>query len=283
MGKVRTDRKNARLSVEFLEGRVCPAKGFAIAEFSAVALPNHIARLTGKVLDTHPEMVRLEFTGGVEGTTTPDAGGHFLFETPEADPGMIWVDGVNYLDQVDQNQDLLNVAPPVVSLGIEYGPQRTVTLSGTVVDLDPGGLVVEFRGMAPGSAVTDASGFFSFTTSALGLGKVNAFATNDWGLRSAPVSVTIQNKAPIIVNFNASKSPDGLWHFSGSVSDESAAGLVVYFSNCSQLAGRSAVVGANGEFHLTVSMRLTKPVQVHANVTDWWGLAADPTWVNLEP
>ncbi len=271
-----------RPQIECLEGRLCPAKGFAITEFSAVALPNHVAKLTGTVIDLHPELVQLTFTGAVKGGTSPDVDGNFSFTTTEATLGMIYVDGVNFMDMTAENQDALLVPRPVIDLELAYGEQKTVTLSGSVEDIDAAGLIVTFKGKVTGSVLTDAAGNFEFTTAAIGLGDVKAFAVNLWGLRSIPASVTIANLAPEIVGLVAEKSLDGIWSFSGKVKDESPAGLVVYFSNIPEMQGISVTTGSQGEFCFTVELHVTVPAQVHADVTDWWGLS-DSAWVNIAP
>src|SRR5262245_31274871 len=95
---LRANHRRARLGMEQLETRLCPAKGFEISEFSAEALPNHVAKLTGYVLDIEPESVKLFFTGGVNGTTSPNEEGEFSFTTPDAHLGMVYAYGINSLD-----------------------------------------------------------------------------------------------------------------------------------------------------------------------------------------
>lgn len=277
------NRRHARLGFEALESRVCPSKGFAISIFNADARPNHVAELTGKVVDIDPPSVKLTFFGGVQGSTCPDADGNFSYTTTNASLGLVYVKGVNSLNMEAGNQDPLTVPRPVISLGIQQGEKASVTLFGSITDIDPSNLVVTFKGKAKGAVTADDEGNFSYTTNASGLGEVNAFTVNDWGLRGLPASVNVFSVPPQIIGFTAEKSPDLVWSFSGTVTDESPAGLVVHFSNFSEIEGKTATVGSDGEFCLTVVLHVSQPVQIHADVSDWWGLAADGAWVNLNP
>jgi hypothetical protein len=272
----------ARLQFELLEDRLVPAKAFAI-EFTATALPDHIAHISGKVHDIDPPSVDLTFSGVVSGFAKPDANGDFVFITKATSLGMIRADGVNALDMKAVSYDALDVPRPVITLDISYVAQRTVTLSGSVEDVDPSGLVVSFKGVVKASTITDSSGKFSLTTDASGLGDVHATTVNDWGLRSERATVTVYSAPPKIINFQAQVSRDGVWTFSGTVVDEDPAGLVVHFSNIPELQGKTATVGSDGKFSLTLLLHLTEPAQVHADVSDWWGLAADPAWVDIYP
>jgi hypothetical protein len=277
------DSRRARLEIECLESRLCLTKDFVIPQFAADALPGHVARLTGRVVDFDPSSVELTFSGAVNGTTSPAPDGTFTYETTDARVGMVYVAGINSLNETAGNQDPLLVPRPAITLNIAYGSRNFVTLSGSVSDLDAGDLTVTFKGVAKGSVSTDDFGEFSYTTTASSLGEVKATTVNLWLQRSVPSTVSVVSAPPVIVNFLADKSSDGVWVFSGVVQDEDSAGLVVVFSNHGALNGQSAVVGSDGKFCMTVELRLIKPVQIHADVMDWFGLAADGAWVDIAP
>jgi hypothetical protein len=234
------------------------------------------------VVDIDPPSVRLTFSGGVTGTTAPDENGNFSYTTTDAALGMVHVHGVNSLDMTARNQDPLTVDQPAITVGVAYGSRNTVTLSGSVTDIDADQLIVSLRGVARGVAATDETGEFSVTTTADGVGTVNVTTVNLWGLRER-VSVTVYSAPPQIINFEAVKAPGGIWTFSGFVEDEDPAGLVVYFSNLPGLEGKSAVVGSDGRFCLTLRVDISQPGQLHADVIDWFKLAADTAWTDIFP
>jgi hypothetical protein len=273
-----------QLHLERLEGRRCPTTGLNILTFSATALPGHVARLQGTVVDRDPATVQLTFTGAVNGSASPDSLGKFSYKTTEAVLGEVDVKAVDSEGLTDADSDLLEVPPPVVALDISYVCQKTVVLSGTVQDIDGAGLAVSFKGVVNGGTTTGAGGAFSLTTTPSTLGVVMATAVNEWGLVSSPAMVKVTSQKPQIIEFDADKSPDGLWVFSGTVVDESPEGLVVKFSNLPGLNGMSAIVGSDGKFSLPpLALPLSSPGQARADVTDWWGLAADPAWVEVHP
>jgi hypothetical protein len=274
-----------RLALERLEGRQCPSTGFNFLSFSATALPGHFALLKGTVADHDPTTVHITFTGALTGTATPNALGNFTLKTTKATLGEVDAQAVDDQGLTDEDTSVLDVPPPVLTLGITYVCEKTVVLSGSVQDIDGAGLPVSFKGVVNDSTMTDGGGGFSLTTTPSTLGSVTATVVNEWGLVSSPVAVQVTSQKPEIVEFDADKSPDGLWYFSGTVVDESPGGLVVKFSNLPGLKGKTATVGSDGKFSLLppVALHLTKPGQARADVTDWWGLAADPAFVDVSP
>jgi hypothetical protein len=160
-----------------------------------------------------------------------------------------------------------------LTLSVTYGTQKTVTLWGRVSDTPtPGGVTVEFRGAATGTATTDGDGNYSVTLTANQLGTVTA-ATNDEQCNT--VQLTLTSMPPRIVDFGWSVSPTGMTTFSGRVIDESAPGLTVTFGGEPEsVQGQTTTVGADGWFHFSVLLNggPADNGMVTAVVTDWWGL-----------
>ena len=186
-------------------------------------------------------------------------------------------DGNIWFTEYGGNQigSLTPPAPPSISLSVSYGSQRTVTLSGQVTDVDAGGLTVTFTGMVTGSTVTNPDGTFSATFTATGLGEVDASTTDSQGLESNVATVTLTSNPPVITNFMATAGQAGVWTFTGTVTDESPAGLVVTFGGLPSLANQMATVQSNGSFELSVVLQAGEEGTATAVTTDWWGLMSN--------
>lgn len=168
-------------------------------------------------------------------------------------------------------------AAPVISLDIRYGTQRTVTLFGQVTGGDAAGYTVTFSGVVSGSTTTDQSGAFSYTAQASSLGKVSATATSSSGQTSNVAQVDVKSTAPTIVSFTAVEGLNNLWTFSGRVTDESPAGLIVTLGGVQGLSV-TATVGADGWFSVTVQLAENITGTATAKTTDWWGLDSNVAW-----
>ena len=199
--------------------------------------------------------------------------------TADSDPRGIapGADGNIWFTEYGGNQigSLTPPAPPSLSLSVSYGSQRTVTLSGQVSDTDPGGLTITFTGMVTGSTVTNPDGTFTATFTATGLGEVDASTTDSQGLESNVATVTLTSNPPVITNFMATAGQGGVWTFTGTVTDESPAGLVVTFGGLPSLANQTATVQSNGSFELSVVLQAGEEGTATAVTTDWWGLMSN--------
>ena len=166
-------------------------------------------------------------------------------------------------------------APAVMTFAWEYTQQQRFLLQGTVTDEQPAGLTVVFSGVYNGSVTTDANGQFSLIVEPTGLGQVNASVTDGEGLTSAPAGAWLNSMPPTINNFTAVRQLNNIWVFSGSVMDEYAPGLKVYFGGLPSLANKWASVSANGTFSLTVDLAQGEQGTATAVTCDWWGLSSN--------
>jgi large repetitive protein len=260
-------QRSFRPTVEALEARDCPTLHVTLA---ALVLPAHQVRLSGTVAGGAG--LNLYFNGVVTGNVTTDANGNFSYTTAQATLGTVNAQGMN----TDQASASIAVTPPSLSsLAIAYGAQRSVTVSGTLNDIDAASQTVHFGGVVSGSAVTDGSGHFSFTANASALGTINVGEMDLWGQASSPASVTVTSAAPVIQNFTAVNEALNIWIFTGNVVDESAAGLTITFGGCAALNGQTTTVQADGSFSFTIQLPAGTDCTVTAITTDWWGLMSN--------
>ena len=171
-------RKNRRLrlpakapsfrpAVECLEDRFVPAHLITsstpspLITLDAAVVSGHEVMLTGVVSDGNPCGVTVDFSGAVTGTTTTNLDGDFQFATTQAALGTVYAVGV------DQSSRSTNVAAavlttpaPNLNVVVSATDAATVTLTGQMTGIDPGGETLAFSGAIGGSVVTDASGDF---------------------------------------------------------------------------------------------------------------------------
>jgi hypothetical protein len=171
------------------------------------------------------------------------------------------------------------------TLNVSYNSRRSVTLSGTVTDFTcgPGGLTITFGGKVHATTVTDAAGNFTLTTNADGLGDVTAVTTDAMGIGSNTAIVTLGANAPVITNFTSSEGAGHGFTFTGTVSDQSPAGLTVSFGGIPSLAGQTATVSSNGTFSLAVVLNAdgSDNGMAWAQTVDWWGLTSNQPTTNV--
>ena len=282
-------RQRGRLSLERLEPRECPAfigpgnpLPPSITWFSAQVLPGHMARLSGVVSDSSPSGCSVTFSGAASGSTGCDGGGDFSYMTSSANLGKVFAvarDGAGLWSEPVRT--FISVPPPVVSLSLTYGSETTVTLSGQVTDLDASSLAVTFTGVVSGSVAVNSDGTFSLTTTATGLGTVQASTTDLWGQGSNVAQVTVSASPPSITGFSATYIGNNTWTFSGTVTDQTPAGLSVQLGGVSGVAGQTATVAADGSFSVTVQLASGVSGTATAQTTDWWGLQSNvaTVWV----
>src|SRR5262245_11656930 len=155
----------ARLAVEQLEDRFCPVAPM-LSNLGAVHIGSSLV-VSGRVLDESPGTVRVTLTGAVSPQVPPNSSG-------DLNSSWRWPGWPAATSQATDNESLTSgplsatIAEPVnanpfITLSVSYGAQRTVTLSGRVVDEVPGGRTVALSGAASGMTTTDANGNFSIT------------------------------------------------------------------------------------------------------------------------
>ena len=176
----------------------------SITWFSAQVLPGHMAVLSGVVSDSSPSGCSVTFSGAASGSTGCDGSGDFSYTTSSANLGKVFAvarDGAGLWS--GPVRAFISVPPPVVSLSLTYGSETTVTLSGQVTDLDASSLAVTFTGVVSGSVAVNSDGTFSLTTTATGLGTIQASTTDLWGQASNTAQVTVSASPPSITSFTA--------------------------------------------------------------------------------
>lgn len=141
--------------------------------------------------------------------------------------------------------------PPALTINVTYNLGRSVTLSGDLTGAANVAYVpINITGKAIGSTATDATGHYSITLIASGLGQVTA-TTGD-GLASASAELT--DEPPVITDFEAIEGQDRVWTFRGTVTyfryfEE----LTVFFGGQPiTLQNKSTTTDAAGYFELVV-------------------------------
>jgi hypothetical protein len=258
----------ARLGVEQLETRYCLSQ----LGLTAMVLPGHQVQLSGSLSDSVPAGATVTFSGAASGSTTTDANGNYSFSTSTATLGAVSAVAVDVLGQSSNTaQATIAVAAPSLTLAISYGSQKTVTLSGTVSDMDASSLTVTFSGEVTGSVTPGTNGNFSYTAQAAALGTVSASTTDLWGQASNTAQVTVSCAAPQITNFAAILNCGTTWTLEGQVVANNAQGLVITFSNMPSLQGVTATVGSSGWFYVNVTFQPGEDGMACAETTDCWG------------
>jgi virginiamycin B lyase len=204
--------------------------------------------------------------------------------TPNSSPrGIVAAgDGSVWWTEFDGNQvgKMVPESPPTVTLSVTYLSGRTVTLSGQVVDDNPGSLTVTFSGTVVGTVVTNADGTFSGTFEATALGDLQASTTDGQGLVSNPATITLTSNPPQISDFTGGSDVARVWTFEGKVNDESPAGLIIHFGGIPSLENKTTTVQADGTFEFTVTLAPGERGTATATTTDWWGLNSNEAiWI----
>jgi hypothetical protein len=233
-----------------------------------------MVRLQGTLTDTDPSTTWVNFGGEVSGSVEAAASGNFSTTLPASGLGTVTAVATDKAGNTSgQVSATIVLAPPQITMTISYGTGHQLILSGTVTDQYPSGLKVTFTGVVPSgsSTTTDANGNFIVTLSANKLGDVLATTTDTWGQASNTAKVTASNTAPVISNLWASAGNYDVWTITGTVTDEHAAGLTVTFWGLQAVAGKTAVVQADGSFTLSVVIPSNQSGYIYCQTTDWWG------------
>jgi hypothetical protein len=265
-------QRRARLNVEQLEGRDCPAA--PSISLNAQQLSDGRVRAWGTVADERPNNITVQLGGVVSATTYTLVGGMFIWEGTASGPGTITANCTDdeNLPAPQATATLTNNAPSI-TLNISYGAGKQVTLSGLVTDETAGGRTVTLSGQVNTTVLTNADGTFTWTGNAAALGTVTAATTDFWGAASHTAQVAVVSAAPVISNFSVIQG-DGQnsWMLKGQVTDESFHGLEVRFGGLPSLANARTTVESNGWFYLVVTLTAGESGTVWCQTTDWWGL-----------
>src|SRR5258708_486240 len=154
-------------------------------------------------------------------------------------------------------------------------------MTGTVTDSQPSSVAITFGGAANGTALSDATGHFSFTTANALLGIVSAVGVDGANQVSNSLTASITDTAPNIT-LNITNGSQRTVTISGKVVEESSAGLTVTFGGLPSLIGKTATVASDGTFRLTSQLQTGENGEATAQTTDWYGQQSAIAWVLVE-
>jgi hypothetical protein len=216
---------------------------------SAQVLPGQEVLLSGVLSDNTPSGAKVYFAGAVSGTTTTDSGGNFSFVTTAASLGTVTAYAIDQDGNSSNSASAkIAVAAPLLTMYVSNVSAGTVTVSGSLADIDQEHETVDYSGLASGSVTTDADGNFTFTVSTTAMGNLSAVATDEWGETSNLVTAAVPEQELAITEFSATHIAPG-WSFDGRVVGADVLGAVkVTFGGLSAIAGTSVLAGADGTF-----------------------------------
>lgn len=227
--------------------------------------------VSGQVGDQDPTHCTVDIAGIVAGSMTPGTDGSFSFVAEASGLGGIGGTVTDPAGLRSSAYTSLSVDPPSVNMTLTMDYGRVVTVAGQVSGPDATSDSVSISGAISGSAAPAADGGFTVTSEASQLGDIQAVVQDVWGQVSAPATVTITNRAPAIQNLSVQASHDNYWNVTGSVDDESPAGLTVSLSGPASLSNASVTVGSDGYFSIDFQLDEGEQASVSASVEDWWG------------
>ncbi len=222
---------------------------------SAQVLSGHVVQLSGNVSGAAAAGATVIFSGAASGSVTADGNGNFTFSTTDATQGTVYAFASNGGTPFTPYAPATVTVPnPSVTLAVTNLTADTITLSGTLTDVDPAGQTLAVSGAAPGPVVTDANGKFSFTVASAGAGTIDVSDTDLWGETSNTAEVNAANPAPVVRNFTAIDENLNTWLFQGNVIGNSVAGLTINFGGLQSLAGQTTTVNSDGSFSFTTTL-----------------------------
>ncbi|HLW65297.1 MAG TPA: hypothetical protein VKS79_08260 [Gemmataceae bacterium] len=268
-------RTNLRL--EQLEGRDCPSP--VLANVNARLIGTTLV-VTGQVQDTNPSSDSVSLAGVASGNAHfLDSAGDFEFiSSSGCQAGSLQViatsgtpgDGTNS-ESFYVNADNGTASPYITITGITYGHQRSITITGEVIAEDPDGLFVSLGGVVSGSTTTDSNGNFSVALPAAALGNVTAQIFGANGESNVAVHA-LSVPPPQIDSLAYTEEPGNSFVITGHVNCQDPQGLTVSFGGqVFALDGKSATVGADGWFQITLTIPINDNGTYTAQVTDYWG------------
>jgi len=154
-----------------------------ISAITAVQVPGQKFRIFGTVTDDTPGACGVSFTGAARGVVLCDATGHFDATFDVAAPGNTTATaGDGMLDSDPVTVGLTNAAPTTGCRAVIRG--TTLTITGTVTDEAPAGLIVTLTGSKAVTGLTatvQSNGTWSVSTTILSGSHGNITATvTDW-------------------------------------------------------------------------------------------------------
>ncbi len=161
----RTTSPRARLCLEWLETRDCPAAP-VITAFAVEQMGQHNVGLSGTVQDENPGTVVVHFTGVATGNVTVSSNGSFWFETTASSLGTVNAKALDAesLWSAEVPAQLTNSAPAILDFTATHLTGTWWSFRGRVTDEYFWGLTVKLTGLASlGSGVdayVDADGWF---------------------------------------------------------------------------------------------------------------------------
>ena len=277
-------RKRAPRRFDSLEKRYLLSSVPVIDAFSAVVGSGNTVNISGHVTDLDPNAgaIRIALSGPVSATVSADPTGAFSFSGPASLLGTeqaVAADAGTGLSSAAASAPIQNAAPAIQSFSVApTGSGENVLITGHVQDESAAGLIVNFAGVASGSATTDAAGNFSFVTLASSLGNVTAATSDVWGVASFPAAATLSDPGPT-VQLNAPQyGAGGMVTISGTVSDLTPGGATVALSG---VVSGTAVTNSSGAFSLTAPC--TTSGTVAATATNVWNQSSAPAQTNVAP
>lgn len=163
-----------------------------------------------------------------------------------------------------------NTAPSIMSLNSVQVAGQRYRIYGQVADNTPASCAVTISGAASGVASCDAQGNFDTTLDVATPGLITAVAS-DGAMQSGQTNDTLVNNAPTVSDVMAVQGPGNTWTFSGTVSDEVPAGIIVSLEGPPGVNGQTATVNADGTFSVTVTLAPGTSGYVTATATDQYG------------
>jgi hypothetical protein len=263
--------RRSPLLLEALESRYTPAA--PTLTLNAQALAYHLVQLSGMMSDSVPGGATVSFSGAASGTTATDPTGHFSYLTSNASLGQVDAVALDRFGQLSNTATTnISVSAPAITLNYTYGTGGMITLFGTVTDIDAGWRTVTFSGALNTTVTTRSDGSFSLTTQT-GIGNIQATAMDLWGLTSAAAQVSINPTPPVITDFTGVQGANNCWTFSGKVTAQEPAGMMVALDGLPDLH-TVAQVKPDGTWSVTVQLAMGEKGTATANTTDWWGQQA---------
>jgi hypothetical protein len=187
-------------------------------------------------------------------------------------------------DQPDGNPAIVNFAAQGFGNGLYQ-------ITGTVLDANPGGLVVTLGGdsaVIGQTATTNIHGTFSLNVQLqpgdTDPGVITATTVDAQGLLSQPVQLSV-NTPPAIVDFTAEEMGNGLFLITGTVLDANPGGLVVTIGGSTSANGSTTTTYDDGSFSMLVQLQTdgTDSGFITATTVDAQGIQSQPVQVFVTP
>ncbi len=232
--------------------------------------------LTGQVSDADPSSCTVAFSGVVSGSVQTKPDGSFSYTTPASGLGVIAAVATDSQGLTSSTVAMdLNASAPQLTLSVTPQGGQVVTVSGQVSDLDAGDCSVSFSGVVSGSVQTNPDGSFRYTTTASGLGTIDAVATDRRGLHSNTAEAELTDSAPTLT-LNVTPDHGQMVTISGQVSGVDSGFCLVSFSG---IVSGSVSTNPDGTFSLTTTASGLGTLS--ATATDSWGVASGTVQTQL--